>query len=61
MKASYPVELAEYVVTNSINYEPAFNWWIKDTLGTQDRIISRMERCSVYVTATGRGGSKKKY
>ena len=28
LKQSNPVELAEYVVSD----EPAFNWWVKDTL-----------------------------
>ena len=34
--------LAEYAVANDIYDEPAFNWWVKDTLRKQDRIISKV-------------------
>jgi len=32
LKASFPIELAEYVVANKIVEEPAFAWWVKDVL-----------------------------
>ena len=32
LKASNPAELAEYVVANRIQDEPAFSWWVKDVL-----------------------------
>ncbi len=32
LKASNPVELAEYAVANKILEEPAFAWWAKDVL-----------------------------
>ena len=32
LKQSKPVDLAEYAVTNEISDEPAFNWWVKETL-----------------------------
>ena len=32
LKQSNPVELDEYAMANEISYEPAFNWWVKDTL-----------------------------
>ena len=31
-KQSNPVDLAEYAVVNEISDEPAFNWWVKETL-----------------------------
>ena len=43
LKASNPVELAEYAVANNIDDEPAFNWWVKDTLRKRDRIISKVK------------------
>ena len=43
LKASNPVELAEYAVANNIDDEPAFKWWAKDTLRKRDRIISKVK------------------
>ena len=43
MKISYPVELAEYAIANNIDEEPAFKWWVKDTLRKRDRIISKVK------------------
>ena len=42
LKASNPVELAEYVVANNIEDEPEFNWWVNDILRKQDLIISKV-------------------
>ena len=38
-----PVGLAEYAVANEISDEPAFNWWVKETLRHIDRIIYRVK------------------
>ena len=38
LKTSNPVELA-----NNIEEEPAFKWWVKDTLRKRDRIISKVK------------------
>ena len=43
LKASNPVELYEYAVANNIEEEPAFKWWVKDTLRKRDRIISKVK------------------
>ena len=43
LKQSNPVELAEYSVANDISGEPAFNWWVKETLRHRDRIISKVQ------------------
>jgi hypothetical protein len=32
LKASNPIELAEYAVANKIAEEPAFAWWVKHVL-----------------------------
>ena len=43
LKASNPVELAEYAVSNGIEEEPAFKWWVKDVLRRRDRIVSKVK------------------
>ena len=42
LKQSNPVEMDEYAVANEISDEPAFNWWVKETLRHRDRIISKV-------------------
>jgi len=39
LKASDPIELAEYAVGNQLVEEPAFRWWVKDALRTRNRIF----------------------
>jgi hypothetical protein len=39
LKHSEPVKLAEYVVGNKIEEEPAFAWWVKPVLRKRNRII----------------------
>jgi hypothetical protein len=44
LKASNPVEVAEYAVANKILVEePAFAWWVKDVLRRRKRIISKVK------------------
>ena len=43
IKASKPVELAEYSVANNIGDEPAFKWLVKGVIHKRDRIISNMK------------------
>ena len=43
LKASNPVELAEYGCMNGIDNEPALAWWIPHTLKKRDRIISSIQ------------------
>jgi hypothetical protein len=43
LKASNPIELAEYAVGNQLVEEPAFRWWVKDALRTRNRIISKVK------------------
>jgi hypothetical protein len=43
LKESYPVQVAEYAVANSLDEEPAFAWWIRHTLKKRDRLIARVK------------------
>jgi hypothetical protein len=43
LKASNPVEVAEYAVANRLVEEPAFAWWVKDVLKRRNRIISKVK------------------
>ena len=45
MKEHYPVQTAEYAVSNNVDSEPAFNWWVGHVLKKRDRIISKVELC----------------
>ena len=38
-KECYPVQTAKYAVTNYINTEPSFNYWVPQTLKKRDSII----------------------
>jgi hypothetical protein len=39
LKEAYPVQVAEYALTNKILEEPAFAWWARHVLKKRDRII----------------------
>ena len=56
LKASNPVELAEYAVANKLLEEPAFAWWAKDVLRRRNRIISKVK--SRYWKTTHKFGFK---
>lgn len=43
MKASNPVEVAEYAVANRLTEEPAFKWWVSHVIKRRDRIISKVK------------------
>jgi len=43
LKGSNPVEVAEYAVANRIDDEPAFKWWVQETLKTRNRIIGKVK------------------
>jgi hypothetical protein len=44
LKESCPVEIAEYAVTQGIDHEPAFCWWVPHVLKKRDRIISAVSK-----------------
>ena len=43
LKASNPLEIAEYAIANNLSNEPAFAWWISHTLRTRSRMVSRIK------------------
>ncbi len=43
LKEGNPLQVAEFAIANGIANEPAFTWWIKDTLKKRDRIISAIK------------------
>ena len=40
LKESNPLQVAEYAISNNINDEPAFAWWVDEALKCRDRMIS---------------------
>jgi hypothetical protein len=44
LKESNPIELAEYAVANWIAEEPAFKWWVPNTLRKWNHIISKVKK-----------------
>ena len=43
-KECYPVQTPEYAVTNDIDTEPVFNYWVPHTLKKRDSIISLVNK-----------------
>src|SRR5687767_4920687 len=43
MKDSYPVEVADYMITAKIGNEPAFAWWVPYTMKKRQHIISKLK------------------
>ena len=44
VKEQVPVEIAEYVVANDLQDEPAFAWWVPFTLKKRDTIINAVNK-----------------
>ena len=44
LKKSHPVQTAEFAVTQEIDHEPAFNWWVKHVLKKRDRIVASIKK-----------------
>jgi hypothetical protein len=42
-KHAYPVQLAEYAIANRIAEEPAFSWWVHNTMRKRDRILAKVK------------------
>ena len=42
VKESNPIEVAEYSFAQSINKEPAFNWWVSHVIRKRDRMINKV-------------------
>ena len=43
LKNTYPIELAEYAISNRIQDEPAFAWWVPYTLKKRVSIIQKIK------------------
>jgi len=43
LRVSNPVEVAEYVISNKLAEEPAFAWWVPQTLKKRDRILAQVK------------------
>jgi hypothetical protein len=39
LREANPIEVAEYDISNKIESEPTFSWWVPHTLKKRDRII----------------------
>ena len=44
LKQSYPLGAAEYAVTEGIEHEPAFAWWVQPTLKKRKKIIATVNK-----------------
>ena len=44
LKESNPVEVAEYAVSQGVDHEPAFAWWVPHTLHKRNRIIAAVNK-----------------
>ena len=43
MKESYPIEMAEYTISRGIDDEPAFIWWVGQTLKRRNAIVAALK------------------
>jgi hypothetical protein len=43
LKESFPIQVAEYAVSQGLQNEPAFSWWVKDTISRKNRIVKAMK------------------
>ena len=46
MKQSHPIETAEYAVSQGLEHEPAFNWWVTFVVKKREQIISQVKKRS---------------
>jgi len=44
MKNSFPLETADYAVSNNIHTKPAFTWWVPRVLRKRDRLICKLKK-----------------
>ncbi len=57
LKESHPLWTAEYDVTQGIDHEPDFNWWVSHVLKKRDRIISLVpKQTTCYLIQTHKFG-----
>jgi hypothetical protein len=46
LKGSNPLEVAEYAITHQIDHEPAYAWWVPQTIKQRNRIIGALKSMS---------------
>ena len=56
VKNTSPIETAEYAVASWIDHEPAFKWWIPETLKKRKQIVAKVK--SWYWRTTHKFGVK---
>ena len=57
LKESHPIETAEFAVSQGIDREPAFNWWVPHTLKKREAIIKLAKtRKTAYLKKTHKFG-----
>lgn len=44
IKDTNPVKVAEYVIANKIEQEPAFSWWVSFVMQKRERIIAKLQK-----------------
>jgi hypothetical protein len=44
MENSYPLETAEYAISNKLEQEPAFAWWVPHVNQKKERIIAKVKK-----------------
>jgi hypothetical protein len=54
LKESFPIQVAEFEISQGLQDEAAFAWWVKDTLAKKNRMVKAMK--SRYVRKTHKYG-----
>ena len=44
IKEHNPAEIAEYIIANKLEKEPAFTWWVRTAIKQRDSMISKMAK-----------------
>ena len=53
----YPVHTSNYDISQVIDHEPSFNWWVRHTLDKCDHIISIFQKeQTIYLNKTHKFG-----
>jgi hypothetical protein len=42
-KESFPIQVAEFAYSNNLQDQPAFRWWVADTLARRNRILKAVQ------------------
>jgi hypothetical protein len=43
LKESFPIQVAEFAYANNLQEQPAFRWWVTDTLSRRNRILKAVK------------------